>query len=144
MKKCARCEIELPLSEFNFKNKEKKTYQSYCRQCNIDKNKEHYQNNKEIYYAKSKDYLLKVKKFIFNYLNENPCVVCGEVDPIVLEFDHLRDKKYSISNMLNKCGSIESIKEEISKCQVLCANCHKRKTAKQFSWYKLILQEQDK
>ena len=30
-----------------------------------------------------------------------------------------------------------SLKQEIAKCEVVCANCHRRRTAKQFGWYRL-------
>jgi hypothetical protein len=31
--------------------------------------------------------------------------------------------------------ALKKIKEEIAKCQVLCANCHAMRTAEQFNWY---------
>lgn len=62
--------------------------------------------------------------------------VCGETDPVVLDFDHLRDKKENISWLVCHGAKLEIITEEIAKCEVRCANCHRRKTAKQFDWYK--------
>ena len=70
-------------------------------------------------------------RHVIDYLNEHPCVDCGEADPLALTFDHLRDKKYSISTMLSNAYGWELIKEEISKCEVRCANCHNKKTAKE-------------
>lgn len=58
------------------------------------------------------------------------CESCGEDDYRVLEFDHIdkSKKNFSIADgVRNGCG-IERIEEEIKKCQVLCANCHRRKT----------------
>lgn len=68
------------------------------------------------------------------YLLEHPCVDCGEADPVVLEFDHLRDKKHDISQMDTYMW--DTVLEEIVKCEVCCANCHRRRTAKQFGWRK--------
>lgn len=64
---------------------------------------------------------------------------CGENDPIVLDFDHIdeNDKSYSISDMLKQRFAWSKIELEIKKCEVRCANCHRRRTAKQFAWYKL-------
>lgn len=54
------------------------------------------------------------------------CVDCGEVDPIVLEFDHLRDKEFNLAHYAK--ASWERLHAEIAKCEVVCANCHRRRT----------------
>jgi hypothetical protein len=58
------------------------------------------------------------------YLKEsNPCTDCGRYYPYyIMEFDHLRDKRYSISTMM--CHSAENIQKEIDKCELVCGNCH--------------------
>jgi hypothetical protein len=66
--------------------------------------------------------------YLIGYFAEHPCVDCGESDPIVLEFDHLRDKAFSIGGSLTD-RPWEAILEEIEKCEVVCANCHRRRTA---------------
>jgi hypothetical protein len=48
---------------------------------------------------------------------------------MVLEFDHLRDKEFSISKGLVD-RNWQSVLDEIAKCDVVCANCHRRRTAK--------------
>lgn len=67
------------------------------------------------------------------------CVDCGEKDPVVLEFDHLNPstKFKDVSKLLGK--SLYKLEEEISKCEVVCANCHKRRTAKMFGSWRSIL-----
>ena len=45
-----------------------------------------------------------------------------------MDFDHLRDKKMNVSRMINSPYSLEEIINEISKCDLLCANCHRRRT----------------
>jgi len=55
------------------------------------------------------------------------CMDCGEMDPIVLTFDHVQGKKiFDLSNSL----SVSAIryKQELDKCDVVCANCHMRRT----------------
>lgn len=57
---------------------------------------------------------------------------CGiQYSSWVMQFDH-RDpsiKKYTICNM--KFRSLEKVREEISKCDVVCANCHAERTHRQ-------------
>lgn len=56
------------------------------------------------------------------------CVDCGVNNHIVLDFDHLHDKKYNISRMIHDGFSWKAIKKEIEKCEVVCANCHRIRT----------------
>lgn len=73
---------------------------------------------------------------MFDYFKTHPCVDCGENDYIVLEFDHVRSNKVaSISSLIGSGYSVDTVKREIAKCEVRCANCNRRKTAKQFDWY---------
>ncbi|MBD2564531.1 HNH endonuclease [Nostoc linckia FACHB-391] len=67
-------------------------------------------------------------------IGRGSCVDCGEADPIVLEFDHIQQKKYGISRMVYAGMGVDSISKEIEKCEVRCANCHRRATAKRSGW----------
>jgi hypothetical protein len=73
---------------------------------------------------------LRVKnhEFVFLYLQSHPCVDCKEHDVMVLEFDHLKNKVASVSELLENY-SIERIMKEIKKCEVVCSNCHQRRTS---------------
>jgi hypothetical protein len=74
---------------------------------------------------------------VFHYLQEHPCKDCGETDPVVLTFDHVRGKKIAnIAAMMAAKYSWKTIEKEIAKCEVRCANCHTRKSAKQFGYRK--------
>ena len=66
--------------------------------------------------------------YLIDFFHEDPCVDCGETDAMVLEFDHLRDKEFGISRGLRE-RSWKSILDEMAKCEVVCANCHRRRTA---------------
>jgi hypothetical protein len=49
-------------------------------------------------------------------------------DPLVLEFDHLGLKRKNVMTMVWEGYSMETIENEMSKCDIRCANCHRRKT----------------
>lgn len=139
-KLCIKCKTEKPLTEFRFKNKEKGWYHSYCKECNKGYSTKHYNQNKDEYLKRTKETNLKTRteyrKRIVEYFKEHPCVDCGETDFVVLDFDHVRgNKKNNVATMIHRCYSWEKIENEIAKCEVRCANCHRRKTAKQFGWY---------
>jgi hypothetical protein len=55
---------------------------------------------------------------------------CGEGDPVVLDFDHVRGEKlFSVSKGLTD-RSFDTLVAEMAKCEVVCANCHRRRTAR--------------
>ena len=72
------------------------------------------------------------KKEIANWvaqLKKNlKCNKCNNNDFRVLEFHHLRDKEFNIADAAAKGCSKDTILKEISKCEVLCSNCHKIET----------------
>lgn len=79
------------------------------------------------------------RSFIIQYYSQHPCVDCGEADPLVLSFDHVRGQKYkNITQLVANGASINLIKSEIEKCDVRCCNCHSRRTAIQQGWTKYI------
>ncbi len=72
--------------------------------------------------------------FIRDYKTAHGCVDCGEKDWIVLELDHRNrsEKKYTPSDLNKK--SWTAIHEELAKCDVRCANCHRRRTYAEKHW----------
>lgn len=99
----------------------------------MDKHKKecsnHYVNNKD-YYKKRND---KRKELFIQRIREAkdvPCTDCGNKYPFyVMEFDHLPQfvKKFNIAS-IGLISSMKALDEEIDKCEVVCANCHKART----------------
>lgn len=85
-------------------------------------------DNKDVYTSKALNKRQLNQEFMLNYLRANACVDCGEDDIVVLEFDHLGDKVGGVAKMVRDGYGLETIKKEIAKCDVVCANCHKRRT----------------
>lgn len=66
-----------------------------------------------------------IKEQINSYKKTLKCVRCGYSDYRALQFHHHNnDKDYNVSDMIRLGFSYENILNEISKCEVLCANCH--------------------
>jgi hypothetical protein len=73
--------------------------------------------------------IANLKELVLAYKVTHPCVDCGESDPIVLDFDHVRGKKaFDVSFGAHRAYSWEHILKEIAKCEIRCANCHRRIT----------------
>lgn len=75
-----------------------------------------------------------ILKEIRKYKQSKGCQDCSETDPIVLEFDHREPskKEVTIGTVIRFGWSLERLMKEIEKCDVVCANCHRRRTAKMF------------
>lgn len=132
-KTCAKCGETKEKTEFG-KNKGKKDgLQTWCRLCVKIYNKTYYVNtperNTQRLAWKEKNIPI-LQDYIWDYLTNNPCVDCAESNPIVLEFDHLADKEFTIGEYTHKGGNLDKLKLEIDKCEVRCANCHRKITAK--------------
>lgn len=141
---CSKCNIEKELKLFFVRDKDTGKLHSQCKECYRQnrRSKDHYIKYKAEYIARAKARNERVfsenAERILKYLKNNPCIVCGEADPIVLDFDH-RDPKEKSGNISKwiKWKSWDNILKEITKCDVLCSNCHRRKTAKQFGFWKM-------
>ena len=104
-----------------------------CRTCRAAYKREHYLANRDRYVrqANRRKQTLRESRtlYLLAYFDTHPCVDCGESDPVVLEFDHLGDKAFDIATNLS-FRNWPSILAEIEKCEVVCANCHRRRTAR--------------
>lgn len=151
MKSCSICHFEKDVSCFNKHSGKPDGLQTHCRECSKNKAKNYYQENKEHVKRnvrkRSKNYLEATRAFVLTVLLNSKCVDCGEKDPLVLEFDHIKGhKENAICKMVDNGTSIAKIKSEIEKCVTRCANCHRRKTAKDFKywryeWFSKVLRE---
>lgn len=139
---CSGCKRKKPATEFHWRSKKKGIRISRCRGCASKWSKNHYQKNKEAYLVKAKRWNRKNREVthskVLEHLREHPCVDCGERDPVVLTFDHVRGrKKAHVAQMIANNALWKIVKKEIEKCDVRCANCHARKSAGQRGYWKM-------
>lgn len=93
--------------------------------------REHYQHNKQAYLEKNRKKEEENRAFIQAIKETTPCADCGKNYPYyVMEFDHRPgvDKYKEVSKLVG--SSLVKIKEEIAKCDLVCANCHRERTHK--------------
>jgi len=142
-KKCNKCENEKEITNFSFKDKKNNRRSTICNECQKEyKNKWYHSSieNKERFKNTRIETKKKLKINMLNFLKGKKCVDCGEDDIVTFDFDHRdsKTKSYSISKMISDAFSWKKILEEIKKCDIRCANCHRKKTAKQFGNYKMF------
>ena len=132
LRRCGRCKTEKPDEDFAWRYIERGLRDNYCRPCRAAYKQEHYQANRRRYIDNARSRRERVlderMRYLVEYLRSHPCVDCGEDDVLILEFDHLRDKKFTISSGLQR--NWNEVLAEIEKCEVVCANCHRRRTAR--------------
>lgn len=90
----------------------------------------YYERNKEKVKSVAKDRRRYVVRYIQEYKQSRACMDCGIDYPYwIMEFDH-RPEETKLGNisMMYKTHSLEDVKLEIEKCDVVCSNCHKDRT----------------
>ena len=139
-KRCPACKRRKNRGSFRPCITRKDGLQPYCIGCDKKKQTTWYSTNSVRERSKiklRKKLSLEIsRQFLFEYLTSHPCVDCGESNIVVLEFDHLGNKELGISAAIRSGWRVRRLQKEIAKCEVRCANCHKRKTAQQFRWWK--------
>lgn len=109
-KRCSKCKIEKPLSEFFVKAKTKSIksmYSSVCKKCHCEGEKERYREKVELVDSM-----------------KTPCLKCGEKRIRCICYHHLdpTEKEFTISELRKTNKDV--IVSEIKKCICLCLNCH--------------------
>jgi hypothetical protein len=131
-----------PVDDFMWHRKATGERDSYCRPCRASYKRAHYLANKQRYIANanawSRRNIEDRTRWLLQFFATHPCVDCGESDPVVLEFDHLRDKAFDIGRAMRD-KNWDLILQEIEKCEVVCANCHRKRTARRGKWVRVLL-----
>ena len=109
-------------------------YRKFYRLANRDKmnqQKRQLRNKNRVKYMQIDREKLSINKDIIAQFKFQPCSDCNvQYDPFIMHFDH-REPKYKIRS-ISRMGtySLRTVLSEISKCDVVCANCHGLRTLK--------------
>ncbi|HSH21677.1 MAG TPA: hypothetical protein VK992_03550 [Candidatus Caenarcaniphilales bacterium] len=121
------------MEEFAWRRRARGQRDNYCRSCRAAYKQEHYTLHRRRYIEgaqrRKRAAVAERAAYLIAFFEAHPCADCGENDPLVLEFDHLECKSFSISKGLRD-RSWSAVLEEMQKCDVVCANCHRRRTAR--------------
>ena len=109
---CSKCKKELPIENFNFRNKAKGTRRAECKEC-------HSKFMKDVY-KKKKEEIQEIKA-------SHTCAKCGDTRGYVLDFHHINpeNKIDTIARLTSNTYNMDIVKAEMKKCIVLCSNCHR-------------------
>lgn len=127
-KKCTKCQRELPLDNFRWKNKAEGKKHAQCKECQRAQEKKHYQES--LIRRESVKATAATQKnsnmAVVEEAKKCGCLKCGEKRSYVLDFHH-RDNSQKVDtiNHMLKSASLKTIQTELEKCDVLCANCHR-------------------
>lgn len=132
-KRCPRCAMNLSEGEFGPNASRRDGLQSVCKACRRSYLAERYARSPSArapirrWNEKARR---EAREIIDRHLRCHPCVDCGEPDPVVLEFDHRPGTKkcFNLADAVRRRRCASSILAEIAKCDVRCANCHRRVT----------------
>jgi len=138
-KVCTKCKEEKEVELFPTMRARPDGLASWCKLCYAVHAAEKYKASAAERERKSRNKAKtsqENKEKLWAYLLDHPCVDCGNSDPRVLEFDHKDDvvKSREVTTMFN--WSWKSISDEIKKCDVRCANCHRIRTQIQFDLWR--------
>ena len=145
--RCRKCLELKPWTDFPRKRKESRRLQTWCKACFSEYKAARHQKNHDREMARiRRNQLVQVatnRAQIANFLRTHHCVDCGESDPIVLDFDHVRGTKlHDVSLMVANGYPWARIEEEIAKCEVRCSNCHRKVTAARRAQARIIAEPQ--
>ena len=127
---CTSCKVEKRAEEFNKSSVSNTGRFLWCRQCTLEqsrKKQEEYKEEHGIGYGKKRS--LERMAWFRQLKSSQPCIDCGTTyDPVCMDYDHLRDKKWSVAYMVVHNFSTEVILQEVEKCELICLLCHNKRT----------------
>lgn len=126
MKRCYKCDKEKDKSEFSKNKKKSDGLSSMCKECNKQYQKNHYKINKLDYASKAKQHRHKMAEWFAEIKSKMKCCECGEDHVACMDFHHNGNKEIELADAIAAGWGEKRILEEIKKCKVLCANCHRK------------------
>lgn len=141
MRTCKKCGNAKPLDRFESFERYGKTWRrGTCYDCrgqygqdNFERLAEYRRNynaaNRSNKRQKDFDRRAEIKAYV-DELKKSPCADCGQCfPPVCMDFDHVGPKQRGIAHMVSGAYRLSLIIEELKNCELVCANCHRIRTA---------------
>jgi hypothetical protein len=139
LRRCGRCGYDLPIECFN---RLRDGRQWWCRSCFTAYFRARGDLHRNQSKAAKRVRQQRLQAYVLEYLGRHPCADCGAADPVVLEFDHVGEKTAHVAALVSDAATKQAVDVEIARCDVVCVNCHRRRTAKRAGWRRAVLLEQ--
>jgi hypothetical protein len=126
IKQCSTCNSEKLTSEFRKDKTQPDGFQPRCKVCARAKINADYDRYREKTLIRNRKRQAQTKAIIREYKQQHSCTQCGEPEFVCLEFHHIDPtlKSFQLSSVSTQSDT--AINEEIQKCVLVCANCHKK------------------
>ncbi|MCW3039380.1 MAG: hypothetical protein JWM31_1285 [Solirubrobacterales bacterium] len=121
-KRCPRCERTQAVEHFNRSGAGRC---AWCRSCYRD----YHRGRRPERQAVRARQLARGRAHVSEVLAGAACADCGTRDTVVMEFDHLDGKVESVARLLGGGANPARLDAEIARCEIVCVNCHRRRTA---------------
>ncbi len=129
---CGRCDRDLPITAFH---RSVRGRQSWCRQCRNTYMRHRGDLHRRQTYQARERRRDAARAYILHLLDATACWDCGLADSVVLEFDHVGPKRAEVADLVSHGYSIDAIAQEVAACELVCVNCHRRRTGRRArSW----------
>lgn len=127
---CNKCKKTKPAAAFHKNRAKPDGLQSQCKVCKKETDRIHHSENALEQQARNRALRAAAWKFVAEIKEASPCMDCGVSYPhYVMDFDHVRGSKVrDLSTMCSRGTSKDKLMEEIAKCDLVCANCHRIRT----------------
>lgn len=146
VKICSICKLAKSFESFYVRDGSRNRLHAQCKDCYKEKRKsfmeEHYKKYGDQYRSRARIRKMVQKRArqekLVNYLEDKKCEFCGFSDIRALHFDHIdpSKKEFGIARAINDGYHWDRTLKEIEKCRILCANCHRIRTAQHEDWIK--------
>jgi hypothetical protein len=103
--------------------------QSWCKACRAEYMHERGDLHRQQTRAARDRRRAEAREYVLDQLRSGSCLDCGRADPLVLEFDHVEGKTSDVGKLVHEGYRLSRVKAEVERCEVVCVNCHRRRTA---------------